>query len=161
MSTAISQPDRLLLNSLTNGEARSRLIALLDGPDGAAGAAATQLQKFASDNEEAAHGPVSRRRMLEEYPALVAAVVWQSASYHRPAAAADVMTAFLRAEDTASELHFHMALVGKIGLKEANDDIVIRAAENMLHLQQRGTTVQSWTHAIEAVAEAVTKAAQR
>ena len=144
------------LKELPNGHARRRLLALLDRPNDATEppTGSDELRRFASDQCDKEHGPVSRKRMLSEYPTLVAAVIWQSASYHRPHTAADVLTAFLRDEDTASELHFHIASVGKIGLKEANDEIVIDAAENMLHLQQSQPGLPGWTRANEAVAQA-------
>ena len=86
--------------------------------------------------------------MLNHYPNIVAALIWQSAFYYHAKAAAEIALAFLRDEESAFEWHFHIANVGRISLKEANDEVVKNAVRNMLYFHLGEELPKSYRNAL-------------
>ncbi len=118
---------------LPNARNRETLIAMLHAP-GTPPQISDEITQFATDDGDHQPTPDNIWRIIDQYPNVVAALVWQSAFYYQAPNAAEVALAFLRADDTALEWHFHISAVGKMSLKEANDAVIQHAIENLIHL---------------------------
>lgn len=132
---------------LPNGDSRAKLLTMLND-EKTPQTIVEEVRRFANDQGDCQFSPVNIGRMLDQYPNIVAALIWQSAFYYRAKAAAEVALAFLRDEESAFEWHFHIANVGRISLKEANDEVVKNAIRNALYFHTKEDLPKSYQNAL-------------
>lgn len=137
---------------LPNGENRTNLLLHLEYknvPD----KIFDETIRFVKDNDDNQFNTANLDRLIKHYPHVIAGLVWQSAYYYNMRNAAEVALAFLRNDHTAYEWHFHISNVGKISLKEANDDVVINSIHNMIHFTQQSIRKELYELSLQNIIE--------
>ncbi len=137
--------------NLSNGENRVIILRLeyKNTPD----VICDEITRFVTDNEFNQYNSANLDRMIKHYPHVVAGLVWQSAFYYSVENAAEVALAFLRNDFTAFEWNFHISSLGKMNLKQANDDVVIRSFDNINYCNNENNPNESYKIALQHVIE--------